>query len=524
MKKNLLLILMLSSILLLEAQQNTFSNAYSPFSSQGDLNAYGIVETVDHGFMIAGNNTGGFSGGSASCHLTKVDAFGNFIWSKGFDFGAVQSYDLEFRYLIQSKDSSYLIVGKRDTSALCVKVNGIGDTLWSKVISHTNTNIEANYIQQTNDLGYIIVGKSSSTTISGNNGLYLAKLNATGNLLWSKVFGDTNEFTGYAVKQTPDSGFAIAGIRRQSNPYAVSSFILKTNKNGASLWSKSFLNTSDLPNDIEITNNGIVLVTMRNQKPLLIKTDFIGNTIWAKSYNVGPSYSVGAYQFRLRKTNDNGLIFTIGIGDPSYLIRTDAFGNTLWGKNIAKPVFDLIEAKDKGILTISNGFVGIEPPQKASAFSYGNNFGILKMDSLGNTPLCTSNYPFSDSSTSVTANNYVLNSTSIGSIKSIHPILNASTFALYPGCASVGGSVSKNKLNNKINIAPNPSNGNFQLSMETLELGQIDVYNTLGKKIIQKKVSSKLTEFDLSQYPKGIYYYTVKLGNQQSVNGKLIIN
>ncbi len=525
MRKNLLPILMLSFIISLKAQQNTFSKAFFPFSSQGDLNAYGITETLDRGFIIAGNNNGGFNGGTPDCQLTKVDSNGNFVWNKRFNFGALPFSNLEFRYIIQSKDSNYLIVGKSDTSALCIKVNSLGDTLWSKIISHANTNIEANYIQQTNDLGYIIVGYSSSTTISGNNGLYLAKLGATGNLLWSKVFGNTNQIIGYAVKQTPDSGFAIAGIKRQFGPYSVNSIIMKTNKNGIVIWSKNFLNTIDLPNDIEITNNGIVLITMRNQNPLLIKTDFLGNTLWAKTYSIGPSYPVSAYQFRIRKTHDNGFIFTIGIGDPSYLIKTDAFGNTLWSKSIAKPVSDMIEAKDNGILTISNGMVGIEPNQKsANYYSYGNNFGILKMDSLGNVPLCAANYAFSDSNTSVLSSNYTLNSTSLGSIKSIHPILNASTFALYNGCAAIGGSVTKNKLNTTVSVYPNPSNGYFKLYLETLESGQIYFYNTFGKKIVQKSISAKLTEFDLSQQPKGIYYYTIKLDNQQSANGKLIIN
>jgi Secretion system C-terminal sorting domain len=524
MRKSLLIILCLGFTFAVKAQQNTFSKALLPFGTQGDINASSLSETPDHGYIIAGNSYGGFIGNPANCHLTKVDSMGDYVWNKGFNFNGATFYNTEFNHIIRLKDSNYLVVGKLDTSALCIKVNSLGDTIWSKTISSGLKILNANYVQQTNDLGYIIVGQSEVTNSLGNNDLFLAKIGAAGNLQWSKVFLDTNDVIGYSVKQTLDSGFVIAGIKRQFNPYSANSIIMKTDKNGTTVWCKEFLNTQDLPNDIEITNNGIVLITTRNQNPLLIKTDFIGNVLWSKSYIVGPSYSVGTPRLRLIKTHNSGFIFTIGIGDPSYLIKTDALGNTIWGKNIAKPVFDVIEAKDKGILTISNGSIGIEPNQKSINYSYGNNFGIVKMDSLGNTPQCTSNYAFADSNTSVSTSNYILTSSPLGTINNIHPTLNVSTFALYTGCALIGGSVTKNKLNNTITISPNPSTGQFTINMNEYQAAQLNVYNTFGERIWQENINNKETNIHLNNQSNGIYYYNIEFTDHSSINGKLIIN
>jgi Secretion system C-terminal sorting domain len=525
MKKSLLLILSLYFAFTAKAQQNTFSKALFPFGAQGDLNAYGLIETQDHGFIIAGNSSGWFSGNTGNCHLTKVDSIGDYVWNKGFSFTGASFFNLEFNQIIRSKDSNYIVVGKLDTAALCIKVNSFGDTIWSKTISSVLSDVSANYVQQTNDLGYIIVGQSSATNSFGNNHLFLAKLGATGNLLWSKVFVDTNDVIGYSVKQTPDSGFAIACVKRQNNPYSTNSIIMKTDKNGTTVWCKEFLNTNNVPNDIEVTNDGIVLITIRNQNPLLLKTDFSGNLLWAKDYTVGPSYYVGVSRLRLIKTHNNGFIFTIGIGDPSYLIKTDAFGNTIWGKNIEKPVSDVIEANDKGILAISNGSLGIEPIQKSTNYySYGNNFGIIKMDSLGYTPLCTSNYPFSDINTLVSTSNYNLTSTPFGSIKNTYPSLNATTFTLYNGCALIGGSVTKNKLGNTITISPNPSYGQFKIIFNEYQSAELNIYNTFGEKIMQEIINKKQTDIELNEPANGIYYYNIEFSDHSTFSGKLIIN
>ncbi len=523
MRKIFLNALLLSSILVVKGQQNTF--AKTSLGSQSGLNSTSIVETSDNGFIIAGNNSYFSSFNTANCYLTKVNSMGNFVWNKGFTLGSTTFLNTEFRNIISTKDSNYLIVGKLDTSALCIKINSLGDTIWSKSISATNANLAGNYVQQTNDSGYIIVGAFTGINVGGNSGVFLAKLGTMGNLLWSKVFSDTNDLEGYSVKQIPDSGFIIVGTVRQNNSNSGNAILLKTDKNGMLLWSKNILNTYYSPNDLEISDNSILCLSSGlQQNPILTKFDFAGNVIWSKSYNVTPGLFAGASKLRRHKSDGNGYLIMSNVGYDVHLIKTDTLGGTLWRKIADKPAFGIIEAKDKGIVIVTNGIIAVEPNQKsATNYSFGNHFGIVKMDSSGNAPQCIFSSPFSNANITTSTNNYILTSSLLGSIKNVHPMLDSSTFTLNDGCVIIAGSVSKNTLNGNANIIPNPSKGRFTFKLDQYQKGELFIYNTLGQMVLEKIITDSDTPINLEKQAKGIYHYILKLNDHSVYRGKIAI-
>jgi poly(beta-D-mannuronate) lyase len=69
---------------------------------------------------------------------------------------------------------------------------------------------------------------------------------------------------------------------------------------------------------------------------------------------------------------------------------------------------------------------------------------------------------------------------------------------------SIGTSVSDNISENLMVVYPNPSNG--LLFMNSLNEGWIEIYTSMGKKIVSRAVLSGFNEFDITQEPNGIYF------------------
>lgn len=73
-------------------------------------------------------------------------------------------------------------------------------------------------------------------------------------------------------------------------------------------------------------------------------------------------------------------------------------------------------------------------------------------------------------------------------------------------------------------IFPNPSNGKFTINCSLIEHSQLIFSNILGDIIYLIDIKSKSTEIDLSNQPKGIYFYQLQSNSKILENGKVIIN
>lgn len=210
------------------------------YGGQYDESASEVLQTSDGGFIMCGNTKLSASG-SRDAYIVRADAQGNQLWAKNYGGAGGENASS----IIETSDGGFIFAGSTtsngtdDFQIWIVKIDANGNEVWSKTHGGSEWE-EAASISQTSDGGYILSGYTLSKG-AGAKDAYLIKVNATGDVIWDKVFGDVHadEFTD--AKETPDGGFIAVGYSvtffSQQNQFR-DLFIVKTNSSGDLVWSK----------------------------------------------------------------------------------------------------------------------------------------------------------------------------------------------------------------------------------------------------------------------------------------------
>jgi hypothetical protein len=150
---------------------------------------------------------------------------------------------------------------------------------------------------------------------------------------FEKKYGGNLDDEGYAVRQTADGGYIIAGM---SYSFIVKPaiYLVRTNGAGDTLWTKEYgsLGWGFCRDVIEDEDGGFVICGGINSDVLLFKVDSQGSVLWEKEYG-GWDYDEG---YSLRKTTDHGFIlcgYTKSFGteyENVYWVKTDSVGDLQW--------------------------------------------------------------------------------------------------------------------------------------------------------------------------------------------------
>jgi hypothetical protein len=299
----------------------------------------------------------------------------------------------------QTTDGGYIVTGHTWTSfdngkqdIYLIKTNSYGDTLWTKTFG-SNEGDYGNSVQQTTDGGYIITGL---TTLIRNVDcdVYLIKTDSNGDTLWTKTFGGEYYDQGKSVQQTTDGGFIITGFTDSFGNDEYDVYLIKTNENGDTLWTKTFGgNNIEIGLSVQQTHDGGYIITgysdsfgNSGSNVYLIKTNNTGDTLWTKLY--GGEYEDKGWS--VQQTTDGGYLITgsTELIEPTlwtfhdvYLIKTDNYGDTLWTKNFGG------DGVDKGYSvqqTNDGGFI-ISGESDSFTNSWDNDVYLIKTDINGDT-------------------------------------------------------------------------------------------------------------------------------------------
>lgn len=313
-----------------------------------------ISKTNDGGYILSGHSRSddGDVSGNEGFHdfwIVKIDNDGNLLWETNFGFsGSDQSFKV-----IQTADGGYFATGFLDVTASGgqgndgpthspehgvgeywgIRMNASGQKIWRRYFGGTN-NDRSYDVAQTTDGGFLMIGASESSDFDiiddkGSYDFWVVKVSADGDKMWTKSYGGSEIDVAYGVTRTTDDNYIIVGDTRStdkdvSNPLG-----------NADLWAVKF-----------------------NQNN--------GNIIWEKTYG-GSQFesgrsikkiSDGTYLISGSTRSSNGDV-SVNLGEnDAWAIIIDENGGLVYQKSVGGSSLDFgedaIQTNDNKLLLVGN--------------------------------------------------------------------------------------------------------------------------------------------------------------------------
>jgi hypothetical protein len=301
--------------------------------------AYSVIETQDGGYVIAGLSMS-YGSGAQDVYAVKTDDEGTVLWTRTWG-----GYGMESAHHVSETPDGGLIFacytesyGSGGKDVYVVRTDADGDTSWTR--TYGGPLQDCGYCAiPTGDGGYLVSGyrDGPSGWVKGN--LWLLRLDANGDTLWTKAYGGPGEDFGFRICQTPDGEYVITGRNSTGDPGNL--WLLRVDTLGDTLWTRVYGGSLiDVGYGVTLTQDGGYAVTGYRDGPggwttgdlWLLRTDADGDTSWTKTYG-GTGEETG---FGIAETPGGGFVIsgqtsTYGTGGGDvWLLKTDDQGDTLW--------------------------------------------------------------------------------------------------------------------------------------------------------------------------------------------------
>jgi hypothetical protein len=284
-----------------------------------------VARTDDGGYVIAGY-TLSFGAGESDVYLLKTDGVGDTVWTRTYggpdhDWGNSVAQTYDGGYVIAGTTLSF---GAGESRVYLIKTDGVGDTVWTRTYGGTSHGYS---VAQTSDGEYIIAGQYEWY---GEYSASLWKADAGGDLLWSACFGASGYWAcGYSVieDQTAEAGYVVAGSRVSDGPSGGDLYLFKVDPSGQLEWSHLYGGPgSQWGNSVAQTADGGYIIAggvnfYWYSDVYLMKTDEVGDSLWVLGYGGPDSDEANSVEV----TADGGCViagytYSFGAGEEDVLL------------------------------------------------------------------------------------------------------------------------------------------------------------------------------------------------------------
>lgn len=255
------------------------------------------------------------------------------------------------------------------------------------------------------DGGYFIVGATNLQYEPEMRGdVYLIRTDAAGEVLWEKIYGGEGYEGGQTIIQASDGGLVIAGSTTSFGAGGMDACLLKVDRDGNELWSKTYGGPLDeMVGGQQTTDGGYILWgnivdpndfvadpgaagyggAAGRSNIYLVKTDGDGNELWSRAYD-------SEYNILTRaglQTPDGGFLVLATItyfpdnDDDIYLLKLDGDGNEVWSSTLEDGIstaYDLVQTSDGNYL-ITASYAPLEETDGSK-----EDFQFIKVNPEGN--------------------------------------------------------------------------------------------------------------------------------------------
>ncbi len=510
MKKLLTILLFSICINNIASAQTTFQKT---IGGTADDIGYSIQLTSDGGYIVTGESNS-FSGGEADVYLIRFDADGDTLWTKTYG-GTDSDYGKSVQ---QTADGGYIIAGYTNSfgagyqDVYLIKTNASGDTSWTNVFGGAGGDY-GYAVDQTSDGGYIVAGETNGFG-AGNVDIYLIRTNADGDTLWTKTYGGSGYELSNSVQQTADGGYIIGG---QTDSYGAGNtdlYLIRTDADGDTLWTKTYGGIGyELEYSVQQTTDGGYIIaghtfTFGSNDVYLVKTNSAGNTLWSKTYG-GIDVDLGN---SVQQTTDGGYIiagntYAFGAGSwDAYLIKTEADGDTLWTKTIGAADDD----RGNSVKQTADGGYIITGHSQSFGAGYHDVY-MIKTDATGNSGCNQENPPtLVTTAATLVSSTTTITAPSATIVTGTETVTDRNTGTVTTLCTIVGSYEPAGS--DLFSVYPNPCNTYFTLQLNTafaINNTVLNVTDISGRLVHTTGIYNRKSELDITSLTKGIYFITL---------------
>lgn len=471
------------------------------------------------------------NGGIGNTYLVKYDANGSIIWVRNST-------------LVNSSSSCGSNTVSRDSKGFIYIAGAVSDTVIFSSDTIGGSSVKGFLAKYDSNGSFIWVkpflDEINSITIDGVNNLYLSfansanliKCNSSGNIMWTKT--SLSPFGGYS------SGNCLASDN-SGNVYMAGEFhqqvIIEMDTITSPGWSSNVLIARfDTAGNIKWLKTGTIPNSAPESDGISVVADNAGNLYLTGMFT--DTISFDSYTFTNGNKHNVFLVKYSPVGSVKWALDASVAGNNgATGYTICTDQWNDIYlcGSFEDTMTMGGEILNVG----SSSWLGSSPSFIVKLDSTGHT-LCSTSIDNENIDRNIIAadpagdNVYFSGSSFLTSC-----VFNSDTVTSH-GYASAflakwtcgGGPNGMNELisdKGDVKVWPNPSGGifNFQADSQWLLANSLlEVYNILGQKIAtsQWPLANGRMQIDLSNQPKGIYFYRISNLNGGLVSqGKLVI-
>jgi hypothetical protein len=486
--------------------QTVFQKIYSS-SSGGGTWPQMLLQTSDKEFVFSGTtyDTSYYE----NVYLAKINHKGDTLWTRSYGFNGIE----RGASIAPTPDGGFIICGSATPPStkfgiaymdlLLIRLNAQGDTVWTRTYGDSTEDEYGGHAIPTADNGFVVVGNKrmlhGPSTIDSP---FVMKIDATGHTVWIRSFSIGGNYRHISVQQTADTCLLINGSCGEN-------YYFKTDMSGKLLWSYIFSKT-----DLQVAmpcnrtkDGGYIFPGITADGMALVKVDASGRLKWAQAYG-GDEKSIG---YSACETSDGGYILTggttVGSDLDIALVKTDSTGLMQWASQFLSKDLELgrfvMESKDHAYMVLGETYPDSSPIRKY----------LIRTNPEGQT-FCNSQFPdFTFRYMNVTADTFIylhLVKTSIDMHYQGLQIFAGSYFQ--PVCEHTSITEQTKTL---FKLYPNPASSYLTIESGYVDDAVIEMYNISGSLVYSGKISEGSNMIDIKNYPAGIYM--VKLQTETGV-------